>query len=300
MKKIIVFFVFAICISGGGLFLKAQNTVDAPEDNPIDFLGGTHTKDRKPVILPRVREADKVWTKLIWRRIDLTQKFNQFFYYPLGAEGQEEQNGLESLISIIWKGIKDGTIRAYTNDQFTKEWTPEELIGRFEKSRVDTTWIMDEDLGYEVPKPISIQEKLELSDVKKIELKEVWYIDKQYAKQYVRILGFAFTRDVYTVDRETGERMYDGPEDLFWVRYDDDLAVRQLLVTKEVYNSNNDADRRTFDDIFLQRYFESYIIKESNVQNRGVATYLTGDDALWESERIKNELMNKEIDMWEY
>ena len=35
----------------------------------------------------------------------------------------------------------------------------------------------------------------------------------------------------------------------------------------------NDTERRTFDDVFHKRMFNSYIIKESNVYNRRIEDY---------------------------
>jgi gliding motility associated protien GldN len=85
---------------------------------------------------------------------------------------------------------------------------------------------------------------------------------------------------------------------LFWIKFDD---VRDALAKKEVFTSNNDAQRISFDDLFLQRRFEGVIVGESNVYNdRVIAEYQIGKSALYEAERIKNELFNFEHDLWEY
>jgi hypothetical protein len=63
----------------------------------------------------------------------------------------------------------------------------------------------------------------------------------------------------------------------------------------------NDAQRRTFDDIFIKRYFGSYIVREANVyQNRMVENYSQGLEAMLESERIKNSISTFEHDLWEF
>ena len=84
---------------------------------------------------------------------------------------------------------------------------------------------------------------------------------------------------------------------LFWIYYPE---ARKILVNTEAFNRGNDAERRTFDDIFQRRMFNSYIIKESNVYNRRIDEYKTGLDALLESDRIKEEVVNMEHDLWEY
>ena len=65
--------------------------------------------------------------------------------------------------------------------------------------------------------------------------------------------------------------------------------------------SNNDAQRISFDDLFMQRRFGSVIAGESNVYNdRSISQYQVGKYTLFEAERIKTELFNFEHDLWEY
>ena len=62
----------------------------------------------------------------------------------------------------------------------------------------------------------------------------------------------------------------------------------------------NNAERRTYDDIFWKRMFGSTITKESSVMDRKINEYMVGLDALLEAERIKTEIFNMEHDLWEY
>jgi hypothetical protein len=63
----------------------------------------------------------------------------------------------------------------------------------------------------------------------------------------------------------------------------------------------NDAQRVSFDDLFNQRRFSSWIYKISNVHdNRRVGDYASGMDAMFEAERLKYELFEFEHDLWEY
>lgn len=76
--------------------------------------------------------------------------------------------------------------------------------------------------------------------------------------------------------------------------------IRKTLVKHEVFNSDNDAVRQTWDDLFESRSFSSYIYKISNVYDRRIQDYATGIDALLEADRIKNNLINFEQEMWSY
>ena len=79
-----------------------------------------------------------------------------------------------------------------------------------------------------------------------------------------------------------------------------DMRVRQVLVNANAYDENNDVAERSYDDIFIQRYFDSYITRESNTMNRSISDYLTGEDAILESQNIEEKIFNIESDMWEY
>ena len=85
---------------------------------------------------------------------------------------------------------------------------------------------------------------------------------------------------------------------LFWVKFDE---IRDILATKEAFASNNDAQRISFDDLFMQRRFGSIIYGVSNVYNdRMISEYSVGKAALFESEELKEWLFNFEHDLWEY
>jgi len=72
------------------------------------------------------------------------------------------------------------------------------------------------------------------------------------------------------------------------------------LVTKPAVNRNNDATGLSFDDLFMKRIFASYIVKESNSEDLRIKDYAVGIDKLYESERVKKELMDFEHDLWSF
>jgi len=85
---------------------------------------------------------------------------------------------------------------------------------------------------------------------------------------------------------------------LFWVYYPE---ARTIFANHMAFNPHNDAEHWSFDDIFLKRYFASYVFQESNTyNNRLISQYALGVEALMESERIKENIFNFELDLWEY
>ncbi len=126
-------------------------------------------------------------------------------------------------------------------------------------------------------------------------LKEEWYFDKQSSSLNVRVIGICPIREFV---RESDDPTQVQRQKVFWIYYPE---ARSLLATNEVLNQYNQAQSMSFDDLFIKRYFNSYIVKESNVyNNRDISAYLSGKDAMLESKRIEKEIFDFEQDLWEY
>ena len=287
MKKISLILLVVISLFSANLFAQV---LDAPEEGPRDsFYEKISFNQRKPFNFPYVREADVVWQWRIWRVVDFREKQNQVFYYPT-----QPDQGRVNLFYALEQAINDGKIKVYADDEFKQEinWaTQKELYSRIDETTIDSVDI--DGTEFQVTKKVLIP--LNPDDIKTLRIKENWFIDKQRTVQDVRIAGFS---PIYYQVKEEGAPPITIP--LFWVRYDDP-EVRELLANTEVYNFKNDAQRRSYDDIFLKRMFSSYIIKESNVYGlRTISQYTTGDEALRESDNLKDKIFDYEEDMWEY
>ncbi|MEM6697892.1 MAG: gliding motility protein GldN, partial [Bacteroidota bacterium] len=123
-------------------------------------------------------------------------------------------------------------------------------------------------------------------------IKEVWFFDSRTSTMKTRILGIAPIREVF---REDGIMKYETP--LFWVYYP---HCRDLLAKEPVFNFGNDNTAMSWEDLFEMRYFSSYIYKESNVRDERIQDYLSGTDILVESNKVKQEILNFEQDLWSY
>ena len=77
--------------------------------------------------------------------------------------------------------------------------------------------------------------------------------------------------------------------------------VTSVIFENESLNGFNGARSLSFDDLFMTRKFDGFIVKEENTyNNRSIEQYATGEYAAKESERIKNSIFNYEQDLWEY
>jgi hypothetical protein len=68
------------------------------------------------------------------------------------------------------------------------------------------------------------------------------------------------------------------------------------------YFPKNTSLQITFDDVMTwKRYFASYIIAESNQQNREIQDYIKNPrDQRIKSDEIMNMIRNFEAELWEY
>ncbi len=250
----------------------------------INVYDRIHIREKKPIPYVPMREADVMWSKDIWRIIDLREKMNQVLYYPL-----EPMNERMSLFGVIMHGIRENNLHAYAdhpNKMFTTDllMTESEII---EKIGADTVF------G---------EVRLKTQEIKQFLVKEKWFFDKQHSTMRVRIMGMApirvYNQQITLPDGTVEVSPEVQYEIAFWIYFPE---FRPTFARYEVYNPNNDSNPISFDDLFMQRRFASFIFKESNVfANRAIREYLTGDDILYEAERIKQKLFEFEHDLWEY
>ena len=251
--------------------------VDAPLDGIIERK---LIVDKQVLPWEPIREADILWSKRVWRVIDIREKINLPFIYPEMP-----------FFTVLMQGIqRDSAIKAYKadNDKFWYKMSSQELQSIL--SHADTI-IQIDPTTYETKYKV-VYNKINPEDIKRYRVKEDWYFDRQYSVLKVRILGIAPLKDV---TNEAGEFLYEQP--LFWIRYPD---CREYLARHRAFIEGNDANPMSWEDLFEQRRFSSYVWKESNVHNRRLQDYLQGIDLLLEGEKIKAEIFNYEHDLWSY
>jgi gliding motility associated protien GldN len=274
--------ILAILFLFSGFVSEAQVTV----------LDGAYVKEHNPtkrvIPYPSLREADVMWVHRVWQEIDVRQKINHPYYYPV-----EPIQGRKSLFDVIREALLEGALVAYNpgptlDDEFQFPMTPEEVEESLNPVKQVKIQSLDDD-DYElqnVPDPIVSK------SVVKYRIKEDWLFDKQRSERYVRIIGIA---PVIEYTSEEGEVL--GDKIPFWLYFPE---CRYVFNMHDAFNMQNEAQHRTFEDLFQKRMFSSYIIKEANVFDRRIQDYYRGLDALLEAENIKNKMFLLEHDLWHY
>ena len=276
-----------------------------------------HHIEKDVIKQPHLREADVMWSNKVWRKIDLRQKINHPFYYPqdLGTQTTVDRDNLfKCLYNAVlgegnWVGDGGQPIRVFdatNSDEFIKELGAEELRAMIEGTFGDPIALSDiygrdsvDINGNKVYIEGEREGGIDIADIKTWIIKEQWFFDKQRSVMDVRIIGICPVADSrYRSGPNEGELSDEPGKELCWFYFPE---ITDVLNNAQVFNLfNNEAENRTFLDIFRKRQFSSTIIKRGNAYDRAISDYMIGLDALLEAERIKAEIFHLEHDLWEY
>jgi len=333
MKKAIT---IAVVLCSGAAFSQRIPINGGPVNvSPGGVVDGIYITEHVPTkrMIPYefVREADVVWSKRVWRTIDLREKINHPLYFPFDYYDANNNWSLNSSRWSLWTIMKFHIIKGdlimfspdnpydYTmrdGDQFKYPLIPEEgksyqtdsvfrqrafqYLGKLgpqptipiPDSNGDGDSVIYVDGVPEFVYPPRDTIWILSQDIVQYRLKEDWFFDKERSVMDVRILGIAPV--VYQKD-QNGQIL--GLQETFWLYFP---HCRYIFNNYFVYNEHNDAQWMSFDDLFWKRRFNSVVYKESNVFDRNIESYRTGVDALMESEKITEEIRTFEHDVWNF
>ncbi|QXP72651.1 gliding motility protein GldN [Tenacibaculum sp. AHE15PA] len=277
---------FALAITS---FASAQaNLLNSQKVEEIGFKSEAQiaSEDDKPLPYGYISDRDVLWSKVVWEYVDLNQKINLPYYYPIDTTSA----GLtrRSLFDTLLKGISNGEItEVYSDSYFTTKIAMEDI---------DKVTSNQRDDGYGNVDTYSIQS----ADIKGYLIKGLWYFDKRGGELKYRMLALApMGPDVQVLGVEEiddKENVYE----LFWVFFPD---ARETLHDSKVFNPKNSAHPLSYDNLLNARRFTSTIMKEENIYgDRSIKDYVRGNSLfqLLEADRVKESIRDREMDMWNY
>jgi gliding motility associated protien GldN len=279
---LLLFFAFIISSS-----INAQaNLLNATSVEQIGKKSAEQLSEDNDGPLPYgyIDDRDVLWSKVVWEFVDLNQKINLPYYFPIDTTNIGPNR--RSLFDTLVKGIKQGKIKeAYSDSFFTSKITQDEIETRLVNVR--------EENGYTDTYRISTE------DVGGYMIKGMWYFDKRQGELKYRLLALApMGKDVQSLGVENieDETLYE----LFWVFFP---SAREVLHNAKIFNPKNASQPISFDHMLNARRFSGVIVKEENVYgNRAIEEYVRGNSLfqLLEADKIKENIRNREMDMWNY
>ncbi len=243
----------------------------------------------KPIKLPLLYESDIMWSTRHWEEIDLKQKINHHLYYPL----IKKDCGI-SLFDVIKIGLieSEEIIRAYADDRFQ---TP--LTSKGIKEILTQTDTVATNVGVPInlnnPNTFYVDQKeIKSNDIVSYRIKVAWFFHKRTGDMSFRIMGIA----PVIIKKVNGILQKNT---LFWIYYDD---ARKTFAKHQAFDAGNLAYPMSYDEIFLNRYYNSIIIEEENVQDRSIEEQHPNNTyrQLYKGQRIKEKVRTFEGDMWDY
>ncbi|MBI9040514.1 MAG: gliding motility protein GldN [Lutibacter sp.] len=269
-----------------------------PSDIGVKTAEQLAVDNDKPLEYGYVDDRDILWSKVVWEYVDLNEKINLPLYYPVDTTNVSKER--RSLFDTLLRGIKNGKItEIYDDSYFTAKMTKSEISNKL--FRVDTTDAGFDELNAGSTDISEYIDKINLTsqDIEGFKIKGLWYFDKRQGELKYRMLALApVAPDVQTMGRE--DLNIDEQLPLFWVWFPD---ARNILHEMKVFNEKNSAYPISFDHLLNARRFSSLIYREENIYgDRDVDQYVKGNSLFQviESNKIKEYIRNKELDMWNY
>lgn len=332
-------FMCSILAMSGSLVLGQSNILNASKPSQVGILTDTQisSNDDKPLDYGYIGDRDILWSRVVWEKIDLRQKVNFPLLYPTqdNAFASNRRSLYKVLLDAIEKGAKDSTAldaitEVYASSYFNKKRSYEDIIGSTKSvflpnvaldilsqygitgtdnvqqfinrslagNLSDYQELYPEELIAQM-EPYLIPTEITSRDILEYHIKGMWYFDKLQGEMRYRLLGIAPAG----YDIQSQNQSFSGDAQIipyFWVWFPD---ARQALHEAKVLNNQNSSMPFSFDHLLNSRRFEAFIYKTQNVyEDREVAEYIQ-DNALFqllESNRLKEEIRNFELDMWNY
>ena len=313
MKKLC----FIVCLLGIGLTTQAQHQVTSFFDSKgmAQLQTQSYNPQSDSIVTTDHRIEDVIWSKVVYRIIDMRYKQNFQLYYPTRYDDPNYRN----LFKVIVDAIVDGMpVYEKRQDQVTPDFTtPLEktsipLILMAENGTEDFS---NDPLHYHVGQSDAMVIRYDSTEDQlafhfypfesfvrnqlKYVIQEVIFFDRHTSRLYSKITAIApLQADKISSNEDTNLMNPLLQSMLFWISFDD---LRPYLRKQFVIPFQNETKRVTFDEFFAKRLYTSYILGDGNIYNRMIPEYcFTKEEIEKEQERIAAEMLKFEQDIWEY
>ena len=262
------------------------------------------------------RSDDVVWSRVVYRIIDMRFKQNYQLYFPTKSDDADYRN----LFKVITDAVVDGLPIYEKNMETIKPDFKQEPLSPY---LIPTMFMADDPLADYSDDPThfditssdamlihydSIADELSfhfypfeqlVKNQLKYLIQEVVFFNKHTSRLHTKIMAIAPLQSDKISTRDNSNIMGSLRESImFWIPFD---ALRPYMALQYAIPNRNEVKRVTYDEFFQKHLYTSYIVGEGNMYNRWIPDYAgTEEQVKKEQERIATELLNFEQDLWEY
>lgn len=313
MKKLLII----ACLCGISLGLRAQHQINSffDEKGMARLQTEIYNPQMDTIITAVHRAEDVIWSRVVYRVIDMRFKQNFQLYFPVRSDDPEYR----SLFKVIVDAIIDGLpvyekrldqIKPDFNNPMDNRKLPTIFLVDDPKvdysnnpTHTDITCSDDMLLHYDTtankfsfnfyPYEGFVRNQL------KFLIQEIIFFDRQTSRLYSKVIAIApLQADKITTQNDDNLMGAFLESVLFWISFDE---LRPFLKQQFIIPAKNETKRVTFDEFFQKKLYSSYILGESNIYDRMILDYAkTPEEIRKEQDRIASELLNFEQDIWEY
>ena len=303
-------YLFTILMFSGFFSLLAQrNILNAKSPQEIGQINPNQVllDNDSPLAYGYVEDRDILWSRATWEFIDIDERVNFPLFFPVDTMRISSER--RSLFDVLIKNIRNGNVANVYNDSYFLEPLTIKALESTIKHRDTTKPGFDQYNEFEDKSQAYVDPQFIRTvtvDAGKIlgwRIRGLWYVDKRQGDMRYRIIGIApvaYEAKDQRVSQTANANEAIQPISLFWIWYPD---VREILHEAKAFNRKNSSQPISYDHLLNSRRFSAMIYKDDNVHgDRGVTDYII-DNALMqllESERLKEQIRNIEIDLWNY
>lgn len=315
MKKISVL----VILLSAMLTINAQHPINPYFDNRGAVMFETAELNDAADTLMSVfhRRDDIVYSRIVYRIIDMRYKQNYQLYFPVRYDDPEYR----SLFKVIVDAMVDGLpVYRKAMDKIKPTFTDQNIIP---KAQIPSLFLISDPLADYSDD--TCHYNVECSDAMllhynpdndemtfhfypyegfvrnqlKYLIQEEIFFDKHYSRLYSKIIGIApMQSDMIQTNDSTNLMQAVQESMLFWIAFDE---LRPYLAKQYLIPQQNDTRRVTFDEFFAKKLYTSYLIGDSNMYDRMILSYAKSEEEIKkEQQRIADELLTFEQDLWEY
>lgn len=312
-----------IALVGAALGLQAQHRINSFFTELGTVRIETQELDENADTIATIfhRTDDVVWSRIVYRIIDMRYKQNYQLYFPTNPDdpkywslfrlildavvnGRTTLDGQQEYLTLYSanpRGVKpvflDSTI-------INRDRDLQNVFAVRPQNEIVDTEDRDE---YIVTYDDSITHKFDFNNngylpYVRNQLKyltmDIVFFDKHTSRFYSKIIAIAPMQATMSTAKDPYTSLFE--QIRFWILFDE---LRPFMARKYMIPQNNSSKRMTFDNFFAEQLYSSYIVGDDNMFDRMIVQgqeVLTEEFVHRDQERIANELLNTELDLWEY